>query len=184
VSLVRPVAMLNVPEHQGWISQRFDGQFSWEPAGYLKRRSPVNRGKRTKFSDAVYYSHLHLAIDYICVVGTPVRAMKSGVVVAQGKDVTGAYIQWIRLRRGAKYDVLSLSYHLKADSYKVRVGQTVKRGQTVALSGNTGWSTGPHLHQELIRVRRGAGVVEAFAKGLRVDPQPFINGLSLKEIAP
>lgn len=185
MSLVRPVTSTG---HglQGTVSQPFDGTFSWEPAGYLLRRASADRGKRTKFSTARYYGHLHLAIDYIVIEGTPVRAMKSGTCIGHGKNpVDGAWLDYIRLRNGTKYQVVSLSYHLSANSYRHKIGAQVKRGATIALSGNTGWSTGPHLHQELIRAPRGASTSEIFSKGLRLDPQPFIDGrTSLKEIAP
>ena len=47
MALVRPVA-LAPSGSQGTISQRFDGQFSWEPAGCIRRVAPAARGKRTR----------------------------------------------------------------------------------------------------------------------------------------
>jgi murein DD-endopeptidase MepM/ murein hydrolase activator NlpD len=184
MSLTRPVA-LSSSGSQGVISQKFDGTFSWEPAGWLRRGAPAMRGKRSKWVNSTAYAHIHLAIDYICAIGTPVRAVKSGIVVWQGKDITGAYVVYLRIRRSAKYDLTFVYYHLKADSFRFGIGQSVKRDATVALSGMTGWATGPHLHAELIRTSRGTPIREIYSKGIRYDPQPFINGTaSLRSIAP
>ena len=183
MSLVRPVVSTGHGK-QGVVSQTFDGTFSWEPAGYLRRVKPM-RGRRRSFAGATYYPHIHLAIDYICIEGTPVRAGKSGVISWQGKDSTGAYVVYVRIRRTANWDVTQIFYHLKANSFRYKTGASVARGATVALSGDTGYSTGPHLHAELVRTPAKTPVTEIYRKGLRYDMQPFIDGSArLREIAP
>lgn len=184
MTLLRPVTSTGHGK-QGVVSQTFDGTFSWEPAGYLQSSNP-KRGKRSTFPGAVKCPHIHLAIDYICIIGTPVFAVKAGTIIGQGKNAfDGAELLYLRLRRGTKFDVTALYYHLSANSYRYKIGTTVKKGNVVALSGNTGWSTGPHLHFELIRSPRGASVSDIFNQGLRYDPQPFISGTAkLSDIAP
>ena len=59
--------------------------------------------------------------------------------------------------------------HLKVDSILVKSGQEVKQGDQIGLIGNTGYSTGPHLHFQL-----NQGVSETRAGGTPVDPVPFI----------
>lgn len=167
------------------VSQGFLGAFAWEAAGYVRTDRP-RRGARHRFSlKTEYRLHVHLALDYVCPEGTPVRAFKAGTIAGQGWDSSGAYLVYLRVRRGKKYDVTALYYHLKAGSFRFGVGDKVKKGQAVALSGNTGYSTGPHLHTELIRSRRGAGLSEIYREGVRFDPKPFIDGNALlRDIAP
>jgi murein DD-endopeptidase MepM/ murein hydrolase activator NlpD len=182
MSLLRPI--VDVPSGtQGNISQRFLGTYAWEQPGYVRTDSPVDRGKRGKLVSAAYYPHVHLAIDYICAIGTKVRAMKSGTIIGQGKDSSGALFTYQRLRNGTDFQVVALYYHLS--KFLHPIGATVKKGDTVALSGNSGYSTGPHLHMELIRAKRGASISDIFRTGLRLDPQPFIDGkLTLRRVAP
>lgn len=185
MSIDRPVA-LSSSGSQGTISQTFFGQFSWEAPGWLRRLlTSASKGKRAWFSRAVKYDHIHLAIDYIVGIGTAVKAVKRGVIVAQGPDSTGAHLVYLRIRRGVDFDLFALYYHLKPDSYRYRNGTVVDRGVTIALSGNSGWSTGPHLHFEIIRARRGASISEVYRDGVRIDPQPIIRGIvSLRSLAP
>ena len=76
-------------------------------------------------------------------------------------------------------------YHLKPYGFLHKMGDKVRKGQAVALSGNSGWSTGPHLHTEIIRSRRGAGITEIYREGMRFDPRPFMRGEArLSDIAP
>ena len=89
----------------------------------------------------------HTGIDYGCPMHTKILASNDGEVVAAGWDLTGYGFRVI-LRHP---DGMATLYgHL--DSISVNMGDEVKQGQEIGISGNTGKSTGPHLHFEA-RVR-------------------------------
>ncbi|MFZ4618586.1 MAG: M23 family metallopeptidase [Rectinemataceae bacterium] len=87
----------------------------------------------------------HTGIDLACRVGTPVLAVADAevIVCAYGDSTYGKYMV---LRLDSGMDVLY--GHLSETWY--RRGQRVTRGQTIGLSGNTGASTGPHVHISLM----------------------------------
>ncbi len=94
-------------------------------------------------------SGFHYGLDFRASVGTPVRAMADGVVEGVGDtDVCcpgASFGKWIFVEFN---NGLSSTYgHLSLIS--VRKGQKVKRGEVIGYSGNTGSSTGPHLHISL-----------------------------------
>ncbi|ARZ01177.1 murein DD-endopeptidase MepM [Yersinia ruckeri] len=84
----------------------------------------------------------HKGVDFAMPVGTPVLAVGDGEVVIAKYD--GAAGNYIAIRHGRQYTTRFM--HLK--KLLVKPGQKVKRGDRIALSGNTGRSTGPHLHYE------------------------------------
>ncbi|WP_367680185.1 murein DD-endopeptidase MepM [Candidatus Fukatsuia anoeciicola] len=85
----------------------------------------------------------HKGVDFAMPIGTPVLAVGDGyVLVAKCSRVAGNYVV---IRHGHKY--ITRYMHLK--KFLVEPRQKVKRGDRIALSGNTGRSTGPHLHYEL-----------------------------------
>lgn len=101
------------------------------------------------------------AIDWPMPVGTPVLAARGGVVVGLREDAdrTGAWHNnyiWIEHADGT----VGHYYHLKRDGVLVEIGQPVAAGQRIGLSGNTGDSTGPHLHFHVSTPAQGAA--EAF----------------------
>jgi murein DD-endopeptidase MepM/ murein hydrolase activator NlpD len=85
----------------------------------------------------------HFGIDFACQWGTPVHAAQGGVVTFAG--ASGGYGYMVEIDHGngirTRYGHLS--------SWKVTVGQKVDTWQVIALSGNTGDSTGPHVHYEV-----------------------------------
>lgn len=86
---------------------------------------------------------MHNGIDMGCPMSTPVRAPADGTVEYEGRF--SGYGNMLMLQCGQH---MTLVFgHLK--SFVVKKGASVKRGQTIALSDNTGWSTGPHLHFEV-----------------------------------
>ena len=85
----------------------------------------------------------HKGVDFAMPQGTPVLSVGDGeVVVAKRSGAAGYYVA---VRHGRTYTTRYM--HLR--KLLVKEGQTVKRGDRIALSGNTGRSTGPHLHYEV-----------------------------------
>ena len=102
----------------------------------------------------------HQGIDIAVSTGTDVLAAECGTVcyVSENAGGYGKYIE-IDHGKGVKTAYAHLSKIL------VSKGETVSAGNKIALSGNTGNSTGPHLHFEIIN------------NGTKIDPKPYINGL-------
>jgi hypothetical protein len=99
----------------------------------------------------------HVALDFGAPVGTPVKATMHGRVVYAGWNNEG-YGNLVIVDNG-KYR----TYYAHLSKIPVKVGHMVKQGETIALSGNTGNSTGPHLHYE---VRQN---------GRQMDPAGYIG---------
>ena len=87
---------------------------------------------------------LHGGIDIANSIGTPILAASDGVVIDCGP--TGGYGNWVKLRHSD--GTVTLYGHLSA--WNVEVGQRVWAGDQIAKMGNTGNSTGPHLHFEVL----------------------------------
>ena len=85
---------------------------------------------------------LHAGIDIGAPIGTPIHAASNGTVVAAGS--TRGFGRWVKIAHpGGTNTVYG---HISA--WTVTVGQAVQTGQLIALNGNEGRSTGPHLHFE------------------------------------
>lgn len=91
------------------------------------------------------YHGRYRALDYGAPVGTPVWAAASGTVIASRSGWNGGYGTMIIISHNN--GTQTLYAHLS--QLNVSVGQQVSQGQTIGLSGNTGRSTGPHLHWEI-----------------------------------
>jgi murein DD-endopeptidase MepM/ murein hydrolase activator NlpD len=105
-----------------------------------------------------YYggARAHKGVDFSTHVGTPIYASASGTVVSAGW--AGAYGLCIVINHGNGIQTL----YGHCSSLNVGAGQAVAQGQVIAASGNTGRSTGPHLHFE-VRIN-----------GVQVNPLPYI----------
>jgi murein DD-endopeptidase MepM/ murein hydrolase activator NlpD len=87
---------------------------------------------------------LHGGIDIANSIGTPVLAASDGVVIDAGPQ--GGYGNWVKLRHAD--GTVTLYGHLS--SWQVDIGERVWAGDQIAKMGNTGNSTGPHLHFEVL----------------------------------
>lgn len=88
---------------------------------------------------------MHTGIDIAARPDTPVVASAGGRIAYEGYD--GGLGKSIRIDHG--YGLQSVYGHLS--KINVKIGQRIKRGTTIGLVGNTGLSTGPHLHYEVIQ---------------------------------
>lgn len=106
--------------------------------------------------DPVYGTvRFHYGMDFTCDIGTPVFATADGRIVSTGWEQ--GYGMTVEIDHG--YGYRTRYCHLS--SYRIRPGQTVKRGDLIALSGSTGKSTGPHVHYEVVQ------------RGQKVNPVNF-----------
>jgi murein DD-endopeptidase MepM/ murein hydrolase activator NlpD len=99
---------------------------------------PVTGGRLTQ-----NYHSGHNGLDFGVVVGTPVKTTMDGKVIHAGWNNQG-YGNLVIVENG-EYR----TYYAHLSSIPVSVGDTVRAGTTIGLSGNTGNSTGPHLHYEI-----------------------------------
>lgn len=89
---------------------------------------------------------MHNGVDLVAPTGTPVLAAASGTVV--GAAPNAGYGNWIRIEHAR--NVATVYGHLSAFAPGIGAGVKVDRGQVIGFVGNTGRSTGPHLHFEVI----------------------------------
>ncbi|MEY2664564.1 MAG: hypothetical protein RIT04_372 [Candidatus Parcubacteria bacterium] len=134
----------------------------------------------------IYKGQGHTGVDFAASIGTPVRASLSGTVVGVANTdlARGCYSfgKWIMVKHG---DGLSTLYaHLSLQS--VSVGQAVSTGQIIGYSGNTGYTTGPHLHYG-VYATQGVRITTLSASQSRncvgatiplADPKAYLNPLS------
>lgn len=93
------------------------------------------------------FTKLHTGVDFGARPGTPILAAGNGTIVKIGWF--GAYGRYIRIRHGRVYQTAYA--HMSRFQRGLRVGSRVKQGDTIGYVGNSGRSTGPHLHYEVIR---------------------------------
>lgn len=105
---------------------------------------PVKRGQfRFTSPFGQRWGRLHAGVDLAGPVGTPIQAPADGVVIKAGRE--SGYGNVIRIQH--EFGIKTVYGHLSR--IRVKVGQKVSRGQRIGDMGNTGRSTGPHLHYEI-----------------------------------
>jgi len=121
-----------------------------EPVSSAQGEAVVNQGPKTEPSGRPVGGVLtqnfhpgHNGLDFGIVVGTPVEATMDGKVVHAGWNNQG-YGNLVIVDNGTYK-----TYYAHLSSIPVSVGDSVTAGTTIGLSGNTGNSTGPHLHYEI-----------------------------------
>jgi len=155
----------NIPSGDVMAYSEFSSRFGWRENPILKRKE------------------FHAGTDLRAPIGTPVLAPADGVV------------KFVQYNQNSGYgNVVSLSHNYGFESYYahlmnkpiVKEGQFVKKGDVIAYSGNSGMSTGPHLHYEIKFIGRlldpetflrwkGSNFTEIFQKEKRVTWESLIK---------
>ncbi|HYG37568.1 MAG TPA: M23 family metallopeptidase [Cytophagales bacterium] len=108
---------------------------------------------------------MHTGADFSAPRGTPIYATGDGVVIKVISSI-GGYGKEVEIDHGFGY----ITKYAHMENFKVKRGQKVKRGECIGEVGNTGISTGPHLHYEIIH------------NGTKINPVHFFfNDLNAEE---
>ena len=121
---------------------------------------PVSSSFRYTSGYGRRWGRAHEGIDMAAPVGTPVSATGDGVVIFAGRQ--GAYGNLIKIQ----HELGTETRYAHLSKIRVKTGQRVSQGDRIGDMGNTGRSTGPHLHYE-VRVN-----------GRAVNPMSFIEAAS------
>ena len=113
---------------------------------YGPRIHPINGNKS-----------FHYGVDLAAGMGTEIYATKSGTVTGATYGEANGY--YVTINHGDGYS----SIYAHMTNYVVSAGDTVKQGQLIGYVGTTGWSTGPHLHFEIL------------LNGSNVNPMNYIS---------
>lgn len=105
-------------------------------SGFGMRRHPI-----------LGYSRMHRGTDFAAPIGTPILAAGEGTVVRAGPF--SSYGNYVRIRHANGYETAYA--HMSRFARGIRAGSRVRQGQIIGYVGNTGRSTGPHLHYEVMR---------------------------------
>ena len=126
----------------------------YEATGQAERQGtftmPVSMARVTssfgmRFHPLLGFTRMHKGIDIGTPWGTPIHAPADGTIVYAGRS--GGYGNYIKMAHGG--NIVTCYGHLSR--FASRSGQRVSRGQIIGYSGNSGLSTGPHLHWEVLR---------------------------------
>lgn len=113
------------------------------PVAFKYISSGFTTGRR--YVQAFNVSTGHRAIDYAASYGTPIRVVGDGTVVKAGWN--GPYGNFVSVRHNGTYT----TNYAHMSKIAVKYGQKVSQGQTIGYVGSTGFSTGPHLHYEMVK---------------------------------
>jgi murein DD-endopeptidase MepM/ murein hydrolase activator NlpD len=134
------------------------GIMAWPAPQFTRASSPFG----VRFHPVFKVNRMHTGVDLAAPTGSPIVAANDGVVLRA--EWNGGYGNCVVIDHGG--GIATLYAH--ASRILVKKGQQVKKGQTIALIGSTGTSTGPHLHFEVLKD----------GKAVRPDTAEFIGTIN------
>jgi murein DD-endopeptidase MepM/ murein hydrolase activator NlpD len=158
----------------------------YDPEGKALKKSFLKSPlKYTRISSGFSYSRRHpitkkvqphLGVDYAAPVGTPVRAVASGKVIAAGTK--GANGKMVHLRHTKGYETL----YLHLSRITVKLNASVSQGQLIGYVGSSGEATGPHLDFRIRRYEKPLNPTKMiFPPGDPVQPEKFEQFIEVRD---
>ncbi len=136
---------------------------------------PVVQGPHGSFS---HTGALENAIDWSMPVGTQVCAARDGIVAGIKSDSDEGGPDLAKFKEKANYvaiyhadGTIGEYLHLRQNGVRVQIGQQVKAGDWIGLSGNTGFTSRPHLHFH-VYIRNDAATIRTVPINFRTSTQP------------
>lgn len=129
------------------------------PSGYPSRSRRVTSAFGYRIHPILKTRKFHYGLDFGGKVGTPIHATADGIVEFAGFN-KGGYGNLVVIAHNFGFQT---AYGHMLDNLQVKSGEYVKKGAVIGYLGNTGRSTGPHLHYELKFIKRA------------LDPQNFVD---------
>ena len=114
-----------------------------------------------EFGESSPYQPFHTGIDIAGPEGEPIIAFMDGEVI-YADTISWGYGRHIKIDNG--HHITSIYAHLDTIDQNIHVGDIITAGTIIGTRGNTGWSTGPHLHFQ----------INLF--GIPVNPRTFLQG--------
>ncbi len=117
------------------------------------KRTPINNARvtssfsRSRKHPVLGFTRAHKGVDFRAATGTPIPSAGAGRVVV--RKYSKSYGNYVKIRHNGSYETLYA--HMSRFAKGVNVGTTVRQGQIIGYAGSTGYSTGPHLHYEIIK---------------------------------
>ena len=121
------------------------------------KQSYLSSGFGLRFHPILKIRRMHAGIDFGARTGTPIYATGAGKITKVSTRFSGPGKN-VEIDHGFGFK----TRYLHLSEFKVKVGQHVKRGELIALSGNTGTSSGPHLHYEVHKNRKQVNPIHYF----------------------
>lgn len=137
--------------HYNELGESMQKMFLKAPVSYKYISSGFTTGMR--YVEAFNVATKHRAIDYAAPSGTPIKAVGDGTVIRASWN--GGYGNFVSIRHNSTYT----TNYAHLSKYAVSYGAKVTQGQTIGYVGSTGFSTGPHVHYEMVK------------NGIKINPQ-------------
>ncbi|PTX59671.1 murein DD-endopeptidase MepM/ murein hydrolase activator NlpD [Melghirimyces profundicolus] len=141
-------------------NEKKSGDASYE-GGKFRRpvEGPITSGFGMRYHPTQGVYKMHTGVDFGASLGTPIYAAAAGKVIEARPAAGYGYIVVIDHGGGLS----TLYAHMYSQDVKVKTGESVAKGQAIAAVGNNGWSTGPHLHFEVLK------------NGEPIDPMEYLK---------
>ena len=144
-----------------------------------KNKCKVVSGFGMRMHPILKYRRLHSGIDFTARQDTPIYATADGTVEVAGKNVAGysGYGAVVVINHGYGFKTLYAHMH----TAKVHAGQKVQRGTQIGTVGNSGLSSGTHLHYEVIQNGKKIDPIYFFFNDLTADEYEEVLELARRE---